>query len=177
VEGVTIIESSSNMSQGDPLEGHLFALAHYRALLKTIAWTSNYIFLSLVNSTHIMRPMSEITCTFDHLSTQLALVRLKVKMSKCKLWSPLGIFPCIKILQGCTLVTSGLCILGVPLASEDFVTHFLDEVLSQDMPHIDDFPLLGDTQVALGILLGKNVVKGTNWTSLRIAIIKIFLCY
>jgi hypothetical protein len=35
---------------------------------------------------------------------------------------------------------------------QNFATHFLDEVLSQDMAHIDDLPLLGDTQAALGIL-------------------------
>jgi hypothetical protein len=29
---------------------------------------------------------------------------------------------------------------------------FLDEVLSQDMAHIDDLPILGDIQVTLGIL-------------------------
>jgi len=37
VEGVTIIESSLGMRQGDPLGGPLFALAHYRTLLETIA--------------------------------------------------------------------------------------------------------------------------------------------
>jgi len=41
---------------------------------------------------------------------------------------------------------------GVPVGSQDFASHFLDEVLSQDMMHIDNIPLLGDTQVALGIL-------------------------
>jgi hypothetical protein len=35
---------------------------------------------------------------------------------------------------------------------QGFVTHFLDEALSQDIVHINDFPLLRDTQVALGIL-------------------------
>jgi hypothetical protein len=34
----------------------------------------------------------------------------------------------------------------------DFATHFLDEVLSQNVAHIDDLLLLGNTQVALGIL-------------------------
>jgi hypothetical protein len=57
----------------------------------------------------------------------------------------------MKILQGYTLVTNGLGILGVLLGFRGFVTHFLDEVLSQDVVHIDDL-LLGDTQVALGIL-------------------------
>jgi hypothetical protein len=39
---------------------------------------------------HIMGPMNEIARTFDHFSTQLTLVGLKVKVAKCKLWSPLG---------------------------------------------------------------------------------------
>ncbi len=43
-------------------------------------------------------------------------------------------------------------ILGVPVGFQDFATHFLDDVLFQDVAHIDDFPLLGDAQVALGIL-------------------------
>ncbi len=36
--------------------------------------------------------------------------------------------------------------------SQDFVTHFLDEALFLDVVHTDDLPLLGDAQVALGIL-------------------------
>jgi len=35
---------------------------------------------------------------------------------------------------------------------QDFATHFLDEVLFQDMAHIDDLPLLENAQVVLGIL-------------------------
>jgi hypothetical protein len=51
-------------------------------------------------------------------------------MSKCKLWSPSGIFPSIEILQGCILVINDLRILGVLVGFQDFVTQFLDEVLS-----------------------------------------------
>jgi len=43
-------------------------------------------------------------------------------------------------------------ILGVLVGSQNFVTHFLDEVLSQDVVHIDDFPLLKNAWVALDIL-------------------------
>jgi hypothetical protein len=96
--------------------------------------------------------MNEMTCVFDHLSTQLTLIGLRVKVSKFKLWSPLRISLSIKIPQSCTLVTNGLCILGVPMVSQDFATHFLDEVLCQDMAHIDDLPFLGNTQIVLGIL-------------------------
>jgi len=96
--------------------------------------------------------MNEITHAFDHLSTQLALIGLRVKVSKCKLWSPLKISPGIKILQGYTLVTDGLRILGVPMGFQNFATHFLDKVLSHDVAHINDLPLLGNAHIVLGIL-------------------------
>jgi hypothetical protein len=66
-----------------------------------------------MDDTHIMGPMSEIVYNFDHLSTRLTLVGVRVKVSKCKLWSPSGVLLGINIPHGCTLVTNGLCILGV----------------------------------------------------------------
>jgi hypothetical protein len=81
---------------------------------------------------------------FDHLSTQLSLVGLRVKVSKCKLWGPSKISPGIKIPQGYTLVIDGLHIFGVPMGFQDFAMHFLDEVLSHDVAHIENLPLLGD---------------------------------
>jgi len=67
-------------------------------------------------------------------------------------WSPSRIFLSIEIFQGCILVTYGLHILVVPMGSQNFATHFLDETLSQDMAHINDLSLLGDTRVVLDIL-------------------------
>jgi hypothetical protein len=131
---------------------------------KTIAHAPNYIFPSFANDTHIVGPMSEITCAFGHLLTQLALVRLRVKVSKCKLWSPLRISQSIDIPQGYILVTYGLCILGVPMSSQDFATHFLNEALSQNMAHIDDLPLLGDAQVVLGISSSCVVCRPSYFT-------------
>ncbi len=115
VEGAMIIESSLGTRQCDSLKGPLFTLAHYWALLETITWASSYIFPSLLDNIHIVEPMSEITHAFEHLLTQLAFVGLKVKVSKCKLWSPLNISPSIEIFQGYTLVTNGVHILGVPM--------------------------------------------------------------
>jgi hypothetical protein len=42
------------------------------------------------------------------------------------------------------LVIDGLRILDVPVGSQDFVMHFLDEVLFQVVAHIDDFFFLRD---------------------------------
>jgi hypothetical protein len=50
------------------------------------------------------------------------------------------------------LVTNGLHILGVLVGFQNFVMHFLDEVLSQDMAHIDDLLRERNAHVALGIL-------------------------
>jgi len=50
------------------------------------------------------------------------------------------------------LVTNGLHILDELVSSQNFATHFLDQVLSYDMMHINDLPLLGNAQVDLGIL-------------------------
>jgi len=38
------------------------------------------------------------------------------------------------------------------MGSQNFVTNFFNEVLSQNMAHIHDLPLLGDTHVVLGLL-------------------------
>ncbi len=151
VEGITIIESFLSMRQGDLIGGFSFALTHYRTLLKTITHAPSCIFPSLANDTHIMGPLSEIIHVFYNLCTKLILIGLRVKVSKCNLWSPLGISPSIEILQGCILVIDGLPILNVPMGFQDFATHFLDEVLSQGMAHVNDLPLLGKAKVAFAI--------------------------
>jgi len=73
------------------------------------------IFPSLANDTHIVELMNEITYAFDHLLTQLALIGLKVTVSKCKFWNPFGIFLSIEIPHGSTLIIDGSRILGVPM--------------------------------------------------------------
>jgi hypothetical protein len=43
------------------------------------------------------------------------------------------------------LVTHGLHILGVLVGFQNFATYFLDEVLFQEVAHIDDLPILEDS--------------------------------
>jgi len=144
-EEVINIESSLCMKEGDPLGGLLFALTHYQTLLKTIVQAPNCVLPSLTNDTHIMGFMNKIIPAFDHLSTQLALIGLKVKVLNCKLWSSSKIYLGIEIPQNYTLVTNGLRILGVPMGSQNFLMHFLDETLSQKVVHIDGLPFLKDS--------------------------------
>jgi hypothetical protein len=44
--------------------------------------------------------------------------------------------------------------------------HFLDEALFQNVSHIDDISLLGDTQVALGILFSYVVCRPSYLTQI-----------
>jgi len=87
--------------KGSPLLNHLYAQGKVTPeevfyflwpiiefSLKTIMRAPNHIFPSLMNNTHIVGPTSKITCAFDHFSTQLTIVGFKVRMLKCKLWSP-----------------------------------------------------------------------------------------
>jgi hypothetical protein len=129
------------MKHDNPLGSHLLALAHYQTLLKTIVQAPIRVFPSLITDIHIMGPMNKFFFTFDHLLTQLALIEFKVKVSKCKFWSP-NIFSSIEIPQYYILVTNALHILGVPMGSQNFVMHFLDDVFFHDVTHIDDFSLL-----------------------------------
>jgi hypothetical protein len=57
--------------------------------------------------------INEIILAFDHFSTRLALVGLRVKVSKCKLRNPSRLFLSTYIPQGYTLVINGLHILDV----------------------------------------------------------------
>ncbi len=85
-------------------------------------------------------------------------------MSKCKLWSPSRFSLGINILKVCILVINGLCILGVLVGFYNFSIHFLDEVLFQNMTHINDLLFLGDAHVALGILFSCVIYKPPYFT-------------
>jgi hypothetical protein len=52
------------------------------------------------------------------------------------------------------------------MGSQDYATHFLDEVLFQDVVHIDDILLLGDTQVVMGILFSCVAHRPSNFTQI-----------
>jgi hypothetical protein len=56
-----------------------------------ITLTYHVFLISLLDNTHIVGPLNEITCTVDDLLAQLALVVFGVQMLKCKFWSLSGI--------------------------------------------------------------------------------------
>jgi hypothetical protein len=96
--GSSLLNHFQAQGKGGPLGGPLFALAHYRAFLKTITQAPKCVFPSLVDDTHIVGTMNEVVLAFNHLLTQLALIGLKVNVSTCKLWNPLRISSSVNFL-------------------------------------------------------------------------------
>jgi hypothetical protein len=47
----------------------------------------------------------------------------------------------------------GIKVLGVPLESFSFTSFFFQDILDDDVQHIDVFLRLGDVQVAFGIFI------------------------
>jgi hypothetical protein len=52
----------------------------------------------------------------------------------------------------CTPI-GGIRVLGVPLESHSFTSSFFQDVLDDDVQHINAFLILGDVQVAFGIFI------------------------
>ncbi len=52
----------------------------------------------------------------------------------------------------CTLI-GGIRVLGVPLDSFSFTSSFFQDVLDDDVQHIDAFLRLGDVQMTFGIFI------------------------
>jgi hypothetical protein len=97
--------NTSNMRKGSP---------HYWVIFKHKAWwpfkrffiylsplsnifrnhcmSPNYVFPSLMDKYTHRGHYEQDSLTFDHFLTHFNLIGLKVKVSKCKLWSPLKIF-------------------------------------------------------------------------------------
>ncbi len=97
--GSSLLSYFQAQGKGDPLGGPLFVVAHYRTFLKIIMQAPKCVFPSLADDTHIVGTMSKVVLAFNHLLTQLALIGLKVNMSTCKLWSPLGISSSVKFFR------------------------------------------------------------------------------
>jgi hypothetical protein len=62
----------------------------------------------------------------------------------------------------------------VQVGFQNFVTHFLDEVLFQGVVHINDLPLLGDAHVALDILFSCVIRQPSFFIQI---VLPSFLCF
>ncbi len=82
---VMVIPSAMGICQNRLLGRALFALTHFRALHFTINHFPSYIFLSIINDTHIINPPlpSIISSTYEHFQIDLHVISLSIQLKKC----------------------------------------------------------------------------------------------
>jgi hypothetical protein len=139
--------------QGNPLGGALFTLTHFRALCSTTRHFHSYLFPSIVNDTHIIRPLSIVSSAYEHFQTKFHVTGFFIQPHKCVAWSPFGLAPNFNT-QCPNLPPNQLRIkvLGVPLCTSSFTSSFIKNALLKDVQHVDILLKKGDVQVAFGIL-------------------------
>ncbi|KAL2649469.1 hypothetical protein R1flu_017597 [Riccia fluitans] len=97
---VTLFSSESDICQGDPLGGALFALAHLRVLRTTASEHPLCLFPSLADDTRIVGPPEAVVPAFHTLEGHLSAVGLTIQPTKCATWSPFGLSSSMSLPQG-----------------------------------------------------------------------------
>ncbi len=80
---VIIILFAMGTHQGDPLEGALFALTHFRALHFTTNHFLSCLFPSNVDDIHIIGSPSIVSSTYEHFQTEFHATCLSIQLYKC----------------------------------------------------------------------------------------------
>jgi hypothetical protein len=69
--------------QSDLLEGALFALAHLKALHSITSNFPSYLFLSIVDDTNIINPLSIVSFAYEHFQIELCAIGFSIQLLKC----------------------------------------------------------------------------------------------
>lgn len=149
----TLISSAEGTRQGDPLGGPLFAMAHFTALRATAVAHPTCLFPSLSDDTHIIGPPADILAALSTLTSELALLGLRVQPQKCLGWSPSGLPSDFVLPPGFVCPSDGIRVLGSPVGTESFCSTFISDTLRQALAPAPWLPKLGDSQAAFGLLL------------------------
>ncbi len=149
---LSIIFSFMGICQGDPFVRVFFMLVHFHTLC-CASWVSSLcLFPSLVDDTHIFDPTHVISLVSDHFVSHLASMGLIVQLCKCLAQASSNLFLWFIPLVEFYAPFDGIKILGVPFGFASFAFSFLQEVLSENVRHVDVFPRLRNVQVAFDIL-------------------------
>ena len=132
--GTDTLLSSSGVQQGDPLGPLLFALAIHPLLL---ALTANFPFLQYnkwyLDDGGVVACSSVLGKVIDFVEVESAKIGLELNKLKCNLWwhnIHAGSAPVISS-EVKRVVDGGICCLGSPIGSEDFLTQRHRKVISE----------------------------------------------
>jgi hypothetical protein len=99
-------------------------------------------FFPCVNNTHIFSPAHVVPLAFNHFTSELAYVQLAIQLCKCSCWAPFNLpFKFTLPFNFCYIIKNILCVL---FGFGFFSSLFLQEVLNDDVHHVDAFLKLGD---------------------------------
>jgi hypothetical protein len=128
----------------------LFVLAHFRALCSSTNHFPFYLFLYIINDTHIIGSPLIISFTHEHFQIALCAIGLFIQPQN---WSPFSLPPNFNTPSQFTTPLKGIQDLGVLLDISSFTSSFIKDALLEVVRHVDFFSRMGDVQVAFGILI------------------------
>ncbi len=88
---VTVFLFTMETRQGDPLGRALFALTHFKTLCSIASHLFTCLFLSIINDTHIIGPLSITSFTYEHFQTKFRALGIYIQPHKCVAWSPFSL--------------------------------------------------------------------------------------
>jgi hypothetical protein len=147
-----VIPSTMGTHQGDILINALFILIHFR----TLHFIANHfpfcLFPSIVDDTHIIGPFSIVSSAYEHFQFELNKIGLSIEFLKCATWSPYGLLLNFDTPSLFNTPSEGIKVLGVPLGTSSSTSSFIENVLLEDVWHVDLLLKMGDVHVIFGIL-------------------------
>jgi len=118
-----------------------------------------YLFIFIVNHTHVIDRVSIVHLSFNHFAFQLVLVELTVQPHKSTIPSSFYLsFNFFLVTRFC-FYSNGTMVLNARIGFPSFVFSFLQEALDENVCHIEVFSRLEDVQMVFGIFFN-DLPKG-----------------
>jgi hypothetical protein len=124
-----------------------------------------YLFIFIVNHTHIIEHVSIVHLSFNHFAFQWVLVELAIQPHKFVTQSffylSFNFFPLTRFCSS----SNGTMVLNARIGFPSFVFSFFQEALNENVCHGEVFSRLGDVQMVFGIFFLMICPKATFWGS------------
>ena len=127
-EDVTIL-SEEGTRQGDPLASIGFNMSLGPVLNRTREAHPDVLIVSLHDDTYILGTEVDVADAFATLETELASVKLAMKRSKCKIYSPNTDVSATALDLTISNAPDGIVAVGTPIGSQLFQTEYLAEAI------------------------------------------------
>ena len=150
--GVTELESSRGVRQGDPLGPALFCLGHHRALRNITSRFPSVRVPSYLDDTHILAPAASVGAVLGALEAELRDIGLSINHNKCAAWSPSVPLPTLPLPSPFLAPKAGVVVLGGAVGSSDFVAEHVRASLAGYSEPLHSLTRFQNSQLAFALL-------------------------